>query len=332
MSKPEYKVDIFTGIRPTGNLTVANYLGAVKPIVKLQSQGYRPLVFVADIHALTDNEPSLVKKYTNEVVADYIALGVDPDTTTIYIQSAIANQVSSLTLILSRLISVAELLRVPTLKEKLKSTLQPENANALLLLYPVLMAADILINRAKEIPVGEDQLSHIEVTRELARRFNKNYGEVFSLPKAHQVESLRILSLKGDGKMSKTSPETAIFLTDSPDEVIQKIKKAETAFEGQMSNALKNHIFLAKELSSDENEHKKIDIIIGRHLKGEKVMGEFKDAFSDIVNSFLATFQTNRKKITENPDYIESILEKGNAIARSNADETMAVVNATMYK
>src|SRR3989339_6808 len=140
MSKPEYKVDIFTGIRPTGNLTVANYLGAVKPIVKLQSQGYRPLVFVADIHALTDNEPALVKKYTNEVVADYIALGLDPDTTTIYIQSAIANQVSSLTLILSRLISVAELLRMPTLKEKLKTTLHPENANPLLFLYPVLFS------------------------------------------------------------------------------------------------------------------------------------------------------------------------------------------------
>jgi len=164
-----------------------------------------------------------------------------------------------------------------------------EDVPAGFLIYPISQAADILFCNGNVIPVGEDQLSHIEVTRELARRFNKNYGEVFSLPKAHQVESLRILSLKGDGKMSKTSPETAIFLTDSPDEVIQKIKKAETAFEGQMSNALKNHIFLAKELSSDENEHKKIDIIIGRHLKGEKVMGEFKDAFSDIVNSFWFT-------------------------------------------
>lgn len=324
------KVKIFTGVRPTGDLTVANYLGAVEPIVALQKSGLQPMVFVADLHALTDYEPKIISKYINEVTADYLALGIDPEQTTIFAQSQIASQVTILTSLLARHISVAELLRVPTLKDKLKSSAKPETANTLLLLYPVMMAADILLQRAEKVPVGEDQLAHLEVARELARRFNDKYGDVFPIPKASQIRSLRILSLKGEGKMSKSHPEGAIFLTDDPKLAAQKIKKAQTASEGVLSDSLQSHIILAKGLSQNEQEKEQIDELIKKHMKGASVMGEFKEVFAKIVVNFLSQFQEKRAKIMKDPDYISRILDKGAKIAKENADETLAIALKAM--
>lgn len=324
------EIKIFTGIRPTGDLTVANYLGAVEPIISLQKSGLRPMIFVADLHALTDYEPEIIQKYIKEVVADYIALGIDPEQTTIFVQSQIASNVTILMSLLARHMNVAELLRVPTLKDKLKINARPETANTLLLLYPVMMAADILLQRAIEIPVGEDQLAHIEVIRELARRFNGKYGNVFPIPKAHQIKSLRILSLKGDGKMSKSSPEGAIFLTDDPELAVKKIRKAQTASEGIMSDSLQSHILLAKGLSKEVEEKEKIDGLIEAHMKGSATMGEFKDVMAKIVKSFLEDFQENRRKVTENPNYILEILNNGAKIAKENANETLMLALKAM--
>ncbi len=325
-------IEVLTGIRPTGDLTIANYLGAVAPIIKIQSQGINPVVFVADLHAITDREPANVRQYIYEVVADYIALGVDPQKAIIYLQSDIAGEVTTLATFLARHISVAELLRVPTLKDKLKKNARPETANTLLLLYPVLMAADILINKAKKVPVGEDQLAHIEVTRLLARRFNKKYGEIFPIPQALQIKSLRILSLKGEGKMSKTNPGGAIFLTDSMATVAKKIKAAETAFEGVINKRLKSHILIAKELAKNRAERNEIDDIIKAHKSGKPVMGKFKQLLIQIVQNFLKDFQEKRAEITKNPSYIHSILEKGAKVARENANQTLdEVKNALKF-
>lgn len=328
--KKLHKVDLYTGIRPTGDLTLANYVGAVKPLLDLQKQGVKSLVFVADMHSLTDNEPSVANKFSREVVADYIALGLDPKMTDIYIQSAISYQVSYLTMLLARHASVAELLRVPTLKDKLKNNAQPETANALLLLYPVMMAADILLQRAKTVPVGEDQVAHMEVTRRLARDFNGKYGEVFPVPAVQQIKSLRILSLKGSGKMSKSVPEGAIFLTDSVAKAVKKIKSAETACEGEMSRSLESHIILAKELCDDKTIHAEIDSIISEHLAGKQVMGKFKSIFAEIVSKFLLEFQARRAEVVRDPKFIDDILEKGASIAQANAEETLSLVKAVM--
>jgi len=330
VSVMQYKVELLTGIRPTGDLTVANYLGAVAPIVKLQSQGVSPVVFVADLHAITDNEPATVRQYIHGVVADYIALGVDPQKATIYLQSDIAGEVTTFTALLARHISVAELLRVPTLKDKLKKNARPETANALLLLYPVLMAADILLNRAKKVPVGEDQLAHMEITRLLARRFNKKYGEVFPIPQVLQVKSLRILSLRGEGKMSKTNPGGAIFLTDDMETVAKKIKAAETAFEGVMSDKLESHILIAKGLAKTESKRNEVDAIIQAHKSGKPVMGQFKQLLTRIVQNFLTEFQTKRAEIMRDPSYIPFILEKGAKVARENAIETLEEVRRVL--
>lgn len=327
----EYKVEVLTGIRPTGDLTVANYIGAVVPVIEFQAQGVSPIVFVADIHAMTDNEPATVRQYLHGVVADYIALGVDPQKTKIYLQSDIIGEVTTFTALLSRHISVAELLRVPTLKDKIKGNANPETANALLLLYPVLMAADILLNRAKKVPVGEDQLAHIEVTRLLARRFNKRYGEIFPIPEVLQVKSLRLLSLKGEGKMSKTNPGGAIFLTDDSKTVANKIKAAETAFEGVMNEKLESHILIAKGLAKTKSEHDEINDIIKEHKNGKPVMGQFKQLLTSIVQNFLREFQEKRAEIIRDPLYIPSVLEEGAKIAKENATETLEEVMRVLY-
>lgn len=327
----KHSIEFLTGIRPTGNLTVANYLGAVEPIIKLQNEGHSPLVFVADLHAITDNEPVIIKKFIYDVVADYIALGVDPTKTKIFVQSDIESEVAVLTTFLSRLINVAELLRVPTLKDKLKANAQPETANALLLLYPVMMTADILLQRTKKVPVGEDQLAHLEISRELARRFNKRYGEIFPIPQPLQIKTLRILSLKGNGKMSKTSPEGAIFLTDDAKNVAKKIKTAETAFEGIMNDKLDSHILIAKGLAKTESERDEIDAIIKVHKNGKPVMGQFKQLLTRIVQNFLKDFQEKRAEIIRDQSFIPSVLEEGAKVAKENAIETLRLVKKAMY-
>ncbi|HDQ16851.1 MAG TPA: tryptophan--tRNA ligase [Candidatus Vogelbacteria bacterium] len=325
----KYLTEIFTGIRPTGGLTVANYLGAVRPIVELQKK-FTPLVFVADIHGLTDKEPKEVGQYVEGVVADYLALGLNPSKTNIYLQSAVAGEVSFLTLILSRLTTVSELLRVPTLKDKLKNKDNPEVANALLFFYPVLMAADILLNKAERVPVGEDQLAHLEITRRLAEKFNKKYGDIFPLPQTQEMKALRVLSLKGEGKMSKSIPAGAIFLTDDLKTIEKKIKSAETAFEGEMTPKLKSHILITKELATEKEDLKKVDDLIKEHEAGKAVLGEFKKVMSKVVIEFIDNFQKKRLEIVKDKDYVRSILEKGNKIAKENATKTINDVLKTM--
>lgn len=327
----QYKVELLTGIRPTGDLTVANYLGAVAPIVEFQVRGVSPVVFVADLHAITDNEPATVRQYIHGVVADYIALGVDPQKAKIYLQSDIMGEVTTFTALLARIVSVAELLRVPTLKDKLKNNARPETANALLLLYPVIMAADILLNRARTVAVGEDQLPHMEFTRLLARRFNKRYGEIFPIPQVLQVESLRILSLKGEGKMSKSNPGGAIFLTDDLKTVSNKIKAAETAFEGVVNEKLESHILVANELAKTESERDEVDAIIRAHKSGKPVMGQFKQVLTRIVKDFIEEFQVKRAEVMRDPSYIPFVLEEGAKVARENAIETLNEVRKILF-
>lgn len=326
-----YKIEVFTGIRPTRDLTIANYLGAVKPVVELQNQGFSTMVFVADLHALTDNEPSLVKKYIPEIVADYIALGLDPSKTKIYLQSDLVSEISIFTLLLSRQINVAELLRIPTLKDKLKKKDQPETSNAFLLLYPVMMAADILLNRSQKIPVGEDQMPHLEMVRELARRFNKKYANILPLPEVLQIKSYRILSLKGEGKMSKTNPQGAIFLTDNLKTINRKVRMAETAFEGVMSEKLESHILIAKGLAKTDKERQEIEFLIKEHKNKKRVMGRFKEIFSEIIQNFLKEFQIKRKKIIQNSSYISRVLKEGKLIAKENAKETLEGVQKVFW-
>lgn len=330
--KDNYAVDVLTGVRPTGNLTIANYLGAIKPLTELQAQGLKTVIFVADMHGLTDNEPKIVKCNIKEIIADYLGLGIDPKKIFIYVQSDISTELLELTMLLLRHITVSELLRVPTLKDKLKQNQTPENANTLLAIYPVLMAADILIQRSKFIPVGEDQKSHIEVTKLLARRFNTKYGNTLPIPEMQLIKPLKLLGLKGAGKMSKSDPDNAIFLTDSPEIVAKKIKGAETANPGEMTSILESHFLLARELSVSDEETEKIKQFEIDHLLGKKVMGEFKGFLEMLVVNFLTKFQEKRAEILKQENLIEEIIQQGKNFASKNAKDTLDQIRISLEK
>ena len=316
----EIRTQLFTGLRPTGDLTLANYLGSIRPLIDLQQDSSRTLMFVADLHGLTDQEPATIAEYRYKVAADYIALGLDIDTADIYIQSAIAEPLLLGAMFLTRHMSMAELMRVPTLKDKLKDPDHPEQANVMLANYPVLMAADILMQGAVRVPVGEDQASHIEVARLLARRFNKQYGDIFIEPKGQKVKSLRIMSLTGEGKMSKSKPNGAILLNESLDSARKKIQRAETAVEGEMNPVLESHFVIAHALAT-EAEAAELNDIRTQHMAGQKVMGNFKSLLANQVVRFLDDYQQRRNEILSDEQMLDDVINKGNALAKSNAEQ-----------
>ena len=319
--------EVFTGLRPSGDLTIANYLGAIKPMIDLQDKDV--LIFVADLHALTDQEAKTAAEHRKEMVVDYLALGIDPDKADIFIQSDIKDEILYLNFFLSRHISLAEIMRVPALKDKLKDPKHPERASFLLAGYPIMMAADILLQAAKTVPVGEDQMSHIEVTRLLARRFNKKYGDILVEPKAQVVKPLRVLSLTGNGKMSKSQPNGAILLDEDPKKTVAKIKKAATAVEGEMNDVLESHFVIAESLASDDQK-KQLEDIKTRNTAKEKVMGQFKVLLADIVSTFVSDFQAKKKELLEDPDRIEQILAKGKQRAQDNARQVISEIERAL--
>jgi len=330
MKNLEYKVDVFTGIRPSGGLHIANVIGSVNTIVTLQKKEEigRPMVFVADLHALTDAEPKDTQKNVIEVVKDYIALGLDPKSCDIFIQSELIEEISELNLYLSRLITVSELLRVPTLKEKIKKNMEVSNASVLLAMYPIMMASDILLQKSKFVPVGKDQQAHIEIARYLARKFNKSYGDTIPVPNILTLgEPESIKSLTGDGKMSKTNPSGAILLDDPIEISLSKIKKAQTAFAGEMTDSLDSLLKIGK-FVANEDEKEKIEEIVKRHMNGGNVMGEFKQVLSVAMQRYLKDFQEKKSKLSDSE--IIKIVQDGGKIAKENAKETIKEVRRSM--
>ena len=319
---------IVTGIRPTADLHIGNYLGAVKPLIETveEYKNAKFFIFVADIHGLTDNSAETVAKYRYEIVKDYLALGLEKYISSgqvnLFIQSQIGELVSYLSLFLARYTTFNDLMRVPTLKDKLKVNQDAGQANALLGFYPVLMAADILIHNATIVPVGQDQLPHLEKTREFAEKFNNEFGKIFNLPQAHSTQNLKILSLKGEGKMSKSHPEGALFLTDSEAVIRQKIARAETAKEGETSLNLESLFLVSKQLGLDVKNYKE------DHFSGKQVIGEFKKELAETLVSSIADFQQKRRQVTDAK--VAEIISVGGKKARESATKTMESVKEAM--
>lgn len=220
---------VVSGIRPTGFLHLGNYFGALRNFVRMQDE-YDCYFFVADLHSLTTHpKPEDLKQHVMRVVAEYIASGLDPERAVLYVQSEVP-ETAELYLLLNMLAYKGELEKVPTFKEKIRQ--HKDNINAGLLTYPVLMAADILLHRAAWVPVGQDQAQHLEMARNFANRFNNRYGELFPEPQAFNFGGalLKIGSLDGEGKMSKSNHEMAtIYLADSDELIAKKVRKAKTA-------------------------------------------------------------------------------------------------------
>jgi tryptophanyl-tRNA synthetase len=329
----KYSTDIFTGIRTSGNLTIGNVIGAVKPILEVleeEKPEQKPLVFAADLHALTDGEPADTQTKVIDTIRSYMALGLDDTKADIFIQSSIVKEVSEMNTYLSRLVRISELMRIPTLKEKLKVRQKATSANLLLVMYPVMMASDILLQKSARVPVGEDQIAHLEITRELAKRFNKQYGEVLPLPDVLSIgKPARVKSLNGSGKkMSKTDPNGAILLDDDIADSLRKVKKAQTAFAGETSDSLDALVEIGKFVANTPEKSKIIGNLIVSHFAGDNVMGEFKKTLSQYLEEFLTDYQAKKQSFSD--DYILEFIERGNKIAKENAESTLKDMREAM--
>lgn len=337
MSNPE-NLSVISGFRPTSDLTVGNYLGAIKPALEIQEDPTKDLyIFVADLHGLTDHDPREIGPYRDEVIHDCLALGIDPSKTTIYLQSAIEEPVTMIANRLAPYVSVAELARTPNLKEKMQTAVRKgesdsedaSRANFGLLGYPVLMAADIFAQKTPAVAVGEDQEPHLELARAISRRFNTRFEtDILVEPKIFAVKALRIASLDGKGKMSKTNPSQAIMLTDDPEYAMKKIKKAVTAPAGEWNATLESHFTVAENTTVNEDLLQEIAALKEAHLGGSQVMGDFKKLWGGITKTLLTEFQTRKAQI--DAVAVNETIRIGAEKARVNADEVLADMKRVM--
>jgi len=323
---------IVTGIRPTGELTIANYVGAMKPVVEMQDNFEGSInLFVADLHGLTDQEPDVVNANRLDTVRSFLAAGADPERTNIYLQSQVEEPTVVLANYMDRHTTISELLRNPTLKDKLKNDTKAESINVALGRYPILMAADIFVQDADKVPVGEDQYPHIEFARRLARRFNNEYGRGESIivePEVVAVEALRILALNGDGKMSKSNPRGAIFLKDTPEDVEGKVKRAKTDAPGEMNDSLESHFTLCRHLCKDDQQAEQLERFKAAHLDGKPIMADFKKFMTELVNTYLDEFQTNYNSIT--PTDVQNVITEGGQKAHDQASSVVSRAKRAM--
>jgi tryptophanyl-tRNA synthetase len=313
---------VMSGIRPTGFLHLGNYFGAVRNYVRMQ-ESYECYFMVADWHALTTlTDTKELKGHVRRVMAENIACGLDPDKAAFYCQSHVP-ETAELYLLLNMLAYKGELEKTPTFKEKAR--LQPDNVNAGLLTYPVLQAADILLQRAKLVPVGKDQEQHLEAARNFANRFNIRYGEVFPEPYAFNFgEALaRVPSLDGAGKMSKSENQNAtLYLADSDEDIRRKIMKAKTDSGGQggeKSEAIKN-LFTLLELVAPAN-------VVGKYENdyqaGTIRYGDMKKDLAEGMVAFVGPIRKKAEAILHDEPYLRRVMEQGADKARERAEETM---------
>lgn len=319
---------VFSGIRPSGRLHIGNYFGAIKSWLKLQDEA--DCIFaVVDYHGITTPfEPKEMAREKMEVVLDYLAAGLDPKKSALIIQSHVPEH-TELAWILGTLTPVSWLERVPTFKEKISE--HPEYVNLGLLSYPVLMAADILIYKSDLVPVGEDQLPHIELAREIANRFNKMFGKTFPLPKAILSQGARVMSLTDPTKkMSKTAGD-GILLSDSPQEIWKKLAPAVTDPARKRIDDPGNpdvcNIYSLHKLLSKPDEIK----TVAKNCRGAKFgCLDCKKILAKNLEMEFEDFRKRRKVFEEDPDKARAILNDGASHARQLAYETLVEVKKKM--
>ena len=328
------KKRIVTGDRPTGRLHIGHYFGSLKNRVELQNSGeYDQYILVADVQALTDNfnNPEKVRKNVREVVMDYLSVGIDPEKTTIYIQSMIP-EVAELTVYYSNLVTIARLERNPTVKTEIaqKREIFGESVTYGFLGYPVSQAADITALEGKVVPVGEDQLPLIEQCREIVRKFNSIYGEVLVEPEAVLSKEKRIKGLDGNEKMGK-SLGNAIYLSDTVEEVNKKVMSAVTDPGRIKKDDLGNPdicmVAYYHKLFSNEEE---IDNVCKECREGKRGCVACKKQLAKEINETLEPMREKRKYYEKRPELVDEILIKGTEKARQTAKETMKKVRKAM--
>ena len=322
---------VMSGIRPTGLLHLGNYFGAIRNYVRMQDE-FECYFMVADLHSLTTHpDTKELKANVHRVLAENIACGLDPNKATFYCQSHIY-ETGELYLYLNMLAYKGELEKTVTFKDKARA--HPENINAGLLTYPVLQAADILLHRASLVPVGKDQEQHLEMCRNFANRFNHRYGDVFPEPKAfnYNEELVKVPSLDGSGKMSKSENQMAtLFLADSDEVIKNKVMKAKTDNGPTEPNSVKpdfvENVFLLMKLVSDENVVAKYE---ADYNSCTIRYGDMKKQLAEDMIAFIAPIREKVEAILDDENRLKQIMEAGAAKARKSAANTMQLVRESM--
>lgn len=322
---------VMSGIRPTGFLHLGNYFGAVQNYVRLQDE-FECFFMIADLHSLTTHpDTKELKTNVTRVLAEYIACGLDPDKATLYCQSHVY-ETSELYLYLNMLAYKGELEKTTTFKDKVR--LQPNNSNAGLLTYPVLQTADIVLHRATYVPVGKDQEQHLEMARTFATRFNHRYGEIFPLPVAfnYGVELLKVPSLDGTGKMSKSENQNAtLYLSDSDKAITDKIKKAKTDNGPTEPNADKpdyiKNIFRLMEMASSPATTAHFEEAFNNCTIR---YGDMKKQLAEDMVKFIAPIREKAESIRNDEKYLKEVMVKGAEKASKSAAATMSIVREAM--
>lgn len=328
------KKRILTGDRPTGRLHIGHYFGSLKTRVEMQNSGkYDPYILIADVQALTDNfnNPEKVRKNVREVMLDYLSVGIDPEKTTIYIQSMIP-EVAELTVFYSNLVTIARLERNPTVKTEIaqKRDIFGESVTYGFLGYPVSQAADITCFEGELVPVGEDQLPLIEQCREIVRKFNSIYGETLVEPEAVLSSTRRIKGLDGNEKMGK-SLGNAIYLSDTPEEITKKVMSAVTdpnrIRKDDKGNPDICMVAYYHDLFTEKNEYKQV---CEECRAGARGCVACKKELAQNIIDFLAPMREKRKYYEERPELVDKLLITGTEKARKTAKETMKKVKKAM--
>jgi tryptophanyl-tRNA synthetase len=327
----EKKQIVVSGIRPTGNLHLGNYFGALRNYVRMQDE-YECYFMVADLHSLTTHpDTSELKKTVQQAMAQYIACGLDPEKVALYCQSHLY-ETSELYLYLNMLAYKGELEKTSTFKEKVR--LQPENVNTGLLTYPVLQAADIILHLATLVPVGKDQEQHLEMSRNLANRFNHRYGYVFPEPQAFNYgsELVKVLSLDGEGKMSKSENQFAtLYLSDDDELIRKKLMRAKTDSGPSSANSVKpayiDNLFLLMKLVSTGEVVQKFEEDYNSCVIR---YGDMKKQLAEDMVRFISPIREKVNAILGDQNYLKEVMEKGAEKARKSARATMQLVRNAM--
>lgn len=317
---------VVSGIRPTGNLHLGNYFGALRNFVKMQNE-HHCYFFIADYHSLTTHPtPGDLHGNVKQVLVEYLASGLDPEKSTLYVQSDLP-ETAELYLLLNMNAYVGELERCTSFKDKIRK--QPENINAGLLTYPTLMAADIIIHRATKVPVGKDQEQHLEMTRTFARRFNRLYDkDYFPEPVAFNFgENLvKIPGLDGGGKMGKSEGEgNAIFLADPPEVIRKKVMRAvtdsgPTEMNQQKPDAIENLFQLMKIVSNPDT----VNFFDEEYNKCTIRYGDLKKQLAEDMVNFISPFREKILELSANDKYLHKIASLGRDKARESAAKTIS--------
>ncbi len=331
-SQPMEKEVVVSGIRPTGFLHLGNYFGAMRNYVRMQHD-YHCYFFVANWHSLTTHpDTKELKTSVHRVIAENIACGLDPDKVALYIQSDVP-EIAELYLYLNMLAYKGELEKTPTFKDKVR--LQPDNVNAGLLTYPVLMAADILVHRALKVPVGKDQEQHLEIARNYAERFNHRYGDVLPSPYAFNYggELVKIMSLDGNGKMSKSENQmNTLYLADDAALIRKKIMKAKTDQGPAEPDAVKpdyiENLFTLMKLVSTPDTVQKFEDDFNASSAGNVVIryGDMKKQLAEDMARFIQPIREKAADIQNNQELLSKIIQQGADKARASASATLQLV------